>query len=151
MRNHDECGCAASQSWIRKTACAIAIAFSCLLTFGALKRTSAAPADKPMTFSTPQAAADALIDAVEKFDVPALEALFGPEGEQIIHTGEAAQDREIAKQFAGASSHEDEGIGQTPSYKESRHSSSSETDNSPFPVPIVKVRHDVVFRFEERD
>ena len=60
--------------------------------------TAAANAGK--TFSTPQEAANALIDAAEKFDVPALEQIFGPGGNEIIHTGEPARDQEIAKQFS---------------------------------------------------
>jgi len=42
------------------------------------------------TFVTPQAAASALIDAAEKFDVSALEQMLGPAGKDIIHTGEPA-------------------------------------------------------------
>ena len=45
------------------------------------------------TFATPQAAADALIAAAAKFDVPALEAIFGPGGKEIINTGEPARDK----------------------------------------------------------
>src|SRR5579862_1949426 len=57
-------------------------------------------ASAPEKFPTPQAAADALVAAAGKFDVPALEGIFGPEGEDIIHSGEPARDQEIAKQFA---------------------------------------------------
>jgi hypothetical protein len=52
------------------------------------------------TFDTPQKAADALIDAAEQFDVNALEELFGPDGDDIVLSGEYAQDRQIATEFA---------------------------------------------------
>ena len=76
------------------------LVLSCLLALGICGQGSSAADTTPRTFPTPQAAADALIDAAEKFDVPALEEIFGPAGKEIIHTGEPARDREIAKQFA---------------------------------------------------
>jgi hypothetical protein len=41
-----------------------------------------------------------LVDAAEKFDVPALVKIFGYEGEDIVLTGEVAQDRVRAQEFA---------------------------------------------------
>jgi hypothetical protein len=52
------------------------------------------------TFDSPQQAAEALIAAAGKFDVAALEAIFGPEGEDLILTGEEALDRQRAEEFA---------------------------------------------------
>jgi Protein of unknown function (DUF2950) len=57
-------------------------------------------AGAPQTFATPEQAASAMIDAAEKFDVPALLKLVGRDGEDVVLTGEYAQDRERAKQFA---------------------------------------------------
>src|SRR6187455_95879 len=51
-------------------------------------------------FNTPQQAADALVDAAEKFDVTALTEIFGPNGQDIVLSGEFAQDREHATNFA---------------------------------------------------
>src|SRR6266446_2846061 len=76
------------------------ISIICLLLLGICMQSRAAAPVTAKTFPTPQAAADALIDAAEKFDVPALEAIFGPGGDDIIHSGEPARDQEIAKQFA---------------------------------------------------
>src|SRR4029077_13843921 len=59
--------------------------------------TAAAPAK---TFNTPQQAAEALVDAAEKFDEPALVAIFGPQGEDVVLTGETPQDRARATTFA---------------------------------------------------
>jgi hypothetical protein len=58
-----------------------------------------APA-KPKTFPTAQAAADALIEAAEKYDIAALKEILGPDSYDIIHTGEPARDREVAQKFA---------------------------------------------------
>jgi len=60
----------------------------------AAPKTPAKPAAK--TFDSPQQAAEALIAATEKFDEAALEAIFGPEGRDIILTGEDVADREKA-------------------------------------------------------
>jgi Protein of unknown function (DUF2950) len=54
----------------------------------------------PQTFETAEKAADALIDAAEKFDVTSLIRIVGPKGEDLVLTGEYAQDRERAQEFA---------------------------------------------------
>ena len=51
----------------------------------------------PQTFETAEKAADALIDAAEKFDVTSLIRIVGPQGEDLVLTGEYAQDRERAQ------------------------------------------------------
>src|SRR5215471_18717422 len=51
-------------------------------------------------FDTPEQAADTLVDAAEKFDQVTLGQIFGPQGEDIIFTGEVAQDRQRASDFA---------------------------------------------------
>jgi hypothetical protein len=76
----------------------------CLLALPRLAAPQAAPKSpsKPAakSFDSPQQAAEALIAAAEKFDVPALEAIFGPEGQDLILTGEEALDRQRATEFA---------------------------------------------------
>jgi hypothetical protein len=62
--------------------------------------TSVASAAGPRAFNTPQQAADALVDAAEKFDEAALLQIFGPEGEDIVLSGEYVRDREHATNFA---------------------------------------------------
>jgi hypothetical protein len=95
-----------------------------------------AAANAGKTFSTPQEAANALIDAAEKFDVPALEQIFGPDGKDIIHTGEPALDQEVAKQFAEQARTKME-VTVDPKTKR-RAFISVGKDDWPFPVPIVK-------------
>ena len=59
-----------------------------------------APVGGPQVFDTAEHAADAMVDAAEKFDVPALLRILGPGGEDVVMTGEYAQDRERAQSFA---------------------------------------------------
>src|SRR5215510_7193952 len=51
-------------------------------------------------FRTPDEAADAIIDAAEKYDVKALDEILGPDGKNIVHTGEPAREKETAAAFA---------------------------------------------------
>src|SRR5579864_4058752 len=51
-------------------------------------------------FDTPQMAADALVNAAEAFDVAALTQIFGPDGNDIVFSGEIPQDRKHAAEFA---------------------------------------------------
>jgi hypothetical protein len=54
----------------------------------------------PEWFATPEQAAAAMVDAAEKFDVPVLLKIVGHDGEDVVLTGEYAQDRERAQEFA---------------------------------------------------
>ena len=121
---------------------AIAIVLSFLLVLGVVAHIKAA-STAPKTFATPQAAADALIDAAEKFDVPALEQIFGPGGKEIIHTGEPARDREIAKNFAEQARTKMDVAFDDPS--KNRAIISVGSDSWPFPVPIVKTGNSWAF------
>ena len=51
-------------------------------------------------FQTAQEAANALIEAAEKYDKEALTEILGPDSYDILHTGEPARDREVAQKFA---------------------------------------------------
>ena len=116
---------------------AIAVVVSCLVSLAICGQGSAASATTPKTFSTPQAAADALIDAAERFDVPALEEILGPGGKDIVHSGEPARDREIAKQFAEQARTK---MKVSVDAKTKRRAFISVgSDDWPFPVPIVKL------------
>ena len=52
------------------------------------------------TFATPEAAADALIAAEERFDVAAMVAILGPDGEDLVVTDDPVQDRNQSADFA---------------------------------------------------
>ena len=88
------------------------------------------------SFDTPQQAADALVDAAEKFDVVALVQIFGPDGEDIVLTGEFAQDRQRAADFA-AEAREKKSVSVDPKTG-NRAFLLVGNEDWPFPVPIVK-------------
>jgi len=97
----------------------------------------AIPAAKTLqTFDTPQKAAEALVNAAEKFDVGALTTIFGPGGEGIVFTGEFPQDRQRAVDFA-AEAREKESVSVDPKTG-NRAFLLVGNEDWPFPVPIVK-------------
>jgi hypothetical protein len=102
----------------------------------AAQSTPAAPASPPQarTFNSPKEAVAALLDAAEKFDQPALDAIFGPDGEDIIHTGEPARDKKLAADFV-AKAHEKQEI---EIESKDRAGLIVGNDDWPFPVPLVK-------------
>jgi hypothetical protein len=97
---------------------------------------AAVPAPSARSFDTPQQAAEALVDAAEKFDVGALSQIFGPGGEDIVLTGEFAQDRKHAADFA-AQAREKKSVSVDPT-SASRAFLLVGNEDWPFPVPIVK-------------
>jgi hypothetical protein len=52
------------------------------------------------TFPSPEAAADALIEAAAKYDVEALKAIVGPDGIDLVVTEDAVQSKQLALAFA---------------------------------------------------
>jgi hypothetical protein len=88
------------------------------------------------TFDTPQQAADALVDAADKFDVAALGQIFGPGGEDIVFSGEYAQDRQHADNFV-AEAHEKKSVSVDPK-SGNRAFLLVGNEDWPFPVPLVK-------------
>lgn len=96
----------------------------------------ASPAAGAKTFDTPQQAADAVIEAAGKFDVIALEAIFGSQGKDIVLSGEEPQDRQRAADFA-EQAHEKKSISLDPK-NAGRAVLVVGKEDWPFPVPIVK-------------
>jgi len=96
----------------------------------------ATPPAKPRTFGTPQQAAEALVQAAEKFDVAELEAIFGPDGHDLIVTGEPVRDKETATAFA-ARARAKMNVSIDPKNR-NRAIFSVGDDDWPSPVPIVK-------------
>jgi len=97
---------------------------------------TASSAAGPRGFDTPEQAASALVDAAEKFDEPELERIFGPDGYDIVLTGEAPQDRQRAAAFA-AEAREKQSVSLDPK-NGNRAFVIVGNENWPFPVPIVK-------------
>jgi hypothetical protein len=95
-----------------------------------------APAAAVKTFDSPQQAADAVIDAAGRFDVPELEQLFGPAAKGVVLTKEPAQDRQRAAEFV-ARAREKHEVSVDPKNK-NRAFLLVGADGWPFPIPIVK-------------
>jgi hypothetical protein len=89
------------------------------------------------TFDTPQRAADALVEAATKFDVDVLVEIFGPDGDDVVLTGEYPQDRQRALDFA-AQAREKKSVSVDPKTG-NRAFLLVGNEDWPFPVPIVKV------------
>jgi hypothetical protein len=87
-------------------------------------------------FDTPQQAADALVEAAEKFDQVALTQIFGSDGEDIVFSGEFAQDRKHAADFV-AEAHEKTSVSVDPKGGK-RAFLLVGAEDWPFPVPLVK-------------
>ena len=113
------CGLAAQQSGVQS---------------GAASKTLRA--ETPKAFDSPQQAADVLIKAAADFDVTALDQIFGPEGRDIVFSGEYAQDKKHAVDFA-AQAHEKESVSIDPKTGNRAFLLVGDED-WPFPVPLVK-------------
>jgi len=99
-------------------------------------KTTPAPVASAETFDTPQQAADVLIAAAEKFDVRALEEIFGPDGDDIVLSGEYPQDRQRAVDFS-AEAREKKTVSIDPKTG-NRAFLLVGNEDWPFPVPLVK-------------
>lgn len=100
------------------------------------KTTPASVSAGGKSFASPQAAADALVDAAEKFDVDALEKIFGPEGDDIVLSGEYPQDRQRASDFV-REAREKKIVSVDPKRGDRAFLLVGDED-WPFPVPLVK-------------
>jgi hypothetical protein len=87
-------------------------------------------------FDTAEQAADALVDAAETFDEVTLAQIFGSEGKDIIFTGEVAQDRQRAADFASEA--REKKVVSLDSKTKTRAFLIIGNEDWPFPVPIVK-------------
>lgn len=101
-----------------------------------VRPTPAASSADAKRFDTPRQAADALVDAAEKFDVVALREILGPDGEDVVFSGEFAQDRKRAADFA-AEAREKKSVSVDPK-SGSRAFLLVGNEDWPFPVPLVK-------------
>jgi DUF2950 family protein len=88
------------------------------------------------TFATPEQAMEALISAAEKFDLAAIEQIFGPEGKDILVTAEPPRDRDIARTFANLA-HEKKSVSVDPRNRNHAVILVGPED-WPFAVPLVR-------------
>jgi hypothetical protein len=105
------------------------------LVFGAVLM-QAAPKNGQRTFATPQEAVQATIDAAGHNDTAALLQLFGPEGKDIVESGDPAEDKDHRAEFV-RSARENLQIEADPLTPD-RVTFTVGTQEWPFPVPVVR-------------
>jgi hypothetical protein len=98
------------------------------------------------TFATPQEAAQALVDAAGQNDTAALLKLFGPQGADIVKSGDAADDKDSRAEFARRA-HERMDVQIEPA-NPNRAMIIAGNQNWPFPVPLVRSTKAGQWRFD---
>ena len=86
------------------------------------------------TFSTPEDAAQALVTAAKADDTEQLLSILGPEGKQLLFSGDEVQDRAGLERFAKAYDEKNQLV------KESEKKAVIEVGNDSWPVPIPIVQ-----------
>jgi hypothetical protein len=97
-------------------------------------------------FDTPKQAADALIQAADPYDLPALKHILGPHGIDLISSEDPVNDKNIAAAFA-KKAHDKQGINIDPT-NPGRAMLIVGSDNWPLPIPIV--RNNGKWRFDTK-
>jgi DUF2950 family protein len=113
---------------------------------GAQEKPVPAPAAVQKTFATAREAAEALVSASETFDVPAIKAILGPDGEDLVVTGEPVKDRDAATAFAAKAR---ERLAVDPDPKNANRAILS-VGNEDWPLPIPIVRTKGAWRFDSK-
>jgi hypothetical protein len=110
---------------------------NCILTtYVAMVFALATPVVAQQRFDSADAAAQALIDSAEKHDGLRLAAVFGPQGNAILTSGNVAQDRAEQTEFSKLASAKHQLIVDT--RNSNRVILSIGEEDWPFPVPIVR-------------
>ena len=98
---------------------------------------------KQKQFDNPKQATDALIQATETFDVPALQEILGPDSADIISSEDQVMDKQRAVAFAAKAK---EKMAVEPLHKDpNRVILMVGNDNDPLPIPIVKQKGKWIF------
>lgn len=97
---------------------------------------SSAFAAGPQSFATPPLAAKALVSAVRAKDIAALRTILGPDGDDIVYSGDSTADQEAGREFLAAYDAHSKVFQRDPvrAYLEVGN------DNWVFPIPIAKTR-----------
>ena len=114
--------------------CALILLFSSF-SFGQGKP-SDTPSQSQKTFSSPKEAAQALIQAAEKDDIPAMQEIFGPAGEDLLTTEDSVQDKNIVLGFV-EEAHQKNTVNIDPK-NSNRAILVVGNRDWPMPIPIVK-------------
>jgi Protein of unknown function (DUF2950) len=113
-----------------------ALALLCSASLLSQQKPSETASQNQKTFATPKEAADAFVQAAGNFDVPALDQILGPSGEDLIASEDAVRDKNIAVAFA-AKAHEKNSVVIDPKNPD-RATLVVGNDDWPLPIPIVK-------------
>jgi len=114
----------------------VASAFLISPASGQEKSTEKPAAVQQRTFDSPEAAVEALIVAAERFDVPALKEILGPDGVDLVVTEDTVQDKNQSAEFAAETRKQ---------HRVARDPKNSKVailyvgaDEWPMPIPIVQ-------------
>jgi hypothetical protein len=119
---------------LKATVIASAILISCLTLQAAPETQKKATQQK--NFSTAKEAADALVQAAETFDVPALKEILGPDSDDIVSSQDPVEDKNRAAAFV-AKAKEKSSI-ETDPKNSNRAILTVGNDDFPVPIPIIK-------------
>lgn len=117
----------------------------CVLFIALTSGQATAAALKQKTFASPEEAIKALAAALKAGDTKRLSALFGPEGKDIVFSGDPVVDKEGRERFVSA-------------YEEKNRLEGVDTDKAvlyvgnddwPFPIPVVKKQ--AVWKFDIKE
>jgi len=97
---------------------------------------TAPPSTPQTTFATPEEATQALIAAAEKFDVPVLTKILGPDGVDLVVTEDAVQDKNQSAAFAAKAKEKSKVVRDAKNPKKATLVIGD--DDWPMPVPIVQ-------------
>jgi Protein of unknown function (DUF2950) len=133
----------AESAWCRRLVLALVLASTCFVVanhvFGQSQQntqSAAAAASTQKSFRSPKEAAEALIQAAQRYDEPALLDIFGPDGKDLVSSEDPVQDRNRAEAFV-AKAREKNTVTIDPKNRQ-RATLSVGNDDWPLPVPIVK-------------
>lgn len=97
-------------------------------------------------FATPKEAADAFIRAAEAYDLPTLKEILGPDGEDLVSSEDAVQDKNRAEAFAAKAREKNE-VERDP---DDPKSATLIVGNDDWPLPIPLVEKDGKWSFDSK-
>jgi hypothetical protein len=118
------------RSFVMLARLTLAAAVAC----AALASCARTPSTSPRTFTTPEDAVRALIDAAKASDLNAVVAIFGPDGRELADSSDAATARRSREVFTAAAAEKWQLVDRGANAKELVIGN----EEWPFPVPLVK-------------